>query len=294
MPVAPLRVRRPSDGGWREIPATPGTWVLGGLAAADVLAVGPGLHLELPDSGEADLNLPALLAALRATPDRVVTLAHGGGARGWIGAAAPGGPPRTLKGAWRPSTALLDRDGTINVDRHYLADPAGVELLPGAAQGLRRLQEAGVALVVITNQSGIAAGRITPAGLVAVHARLEALLAAEGVRLTGLYACPHGPDDGCPCRKPSDLLARRAAADHGLDLTRSVVVGDKASDLALGRRLGVPTFLVTSGYGQATLAAGTVVPDFVIDDLDALARICTHPAGVPRAATPSEGASDAR
>ncbi|HMV33649.1 MAG TPA: hypothetical protein PKA50_16135, partial [Gemmatimonadales bacterium] len=93
-----------------------------------MLAVGPGLHLELPDSGEAELNLPALLAALRATPARVVTVGGVGGARGWLGAVAPARPPRPLEGALRPTTALLDRDGTINVDRHYLADPAGVEL----------------------------------------------------------------------------------------------------------------------------------------------------------------------
>ncbi|HMV34000.1 MAG TPA: HAD-IIIA family hydrolase, partial [Gemmatimonadales bacterium] len=124
------------------------------------------------------------------------------------------------------------------------------------------------------------------AALGAVRARLEKLLEEAGVQLTGTYACLHGPDEGCPCRKPSDLLARQAAAEHGLDLGRAIVVGDKASDLALGHRLGVPTFLVTSGYGQATLAARAVVPDFVVDSLEAVARICTHPAGVPRTLSP--------
>ena len=287
------RLRHPPDGPWRAAASAEPALAASGVLAADLAATGPGLHLELPPLGAGLANLPALLAALRATPDRAVALDGPGAPRAWLGAGPPAAPTRYLGGALHPTTALLDRDGTINLDRHYLADPAGVELLPGAAPGLRRLQNAGLALVVITNQSGVAAGRITPPQLAAVRARLEALLGDAGVRLTGTYACTHGPDDGCPCRKPSDRLARQAAAEHRLDLTRSVVVGDKASDLALGRRLGVPTFLVTSGYGQATLAAREVLPDFVVDDLEALARICTHPAGIPRAATPSEGASDA-
>lgn len=287
------RLRHLPDEPWRPVDASEPSLARAGVCPADLEATGPGLHLEFPAAESAPANLPALLAALRATPERVVALGESRGPRAWLGPEPPAVPVRYLAGALSPTTALLDRDGTINVDRHYLADPAGVELLPGAAAGLRRLQAAGVALVVITNQSGVAAGRITPPQLAAVRARLEALLADAGVRLTGTYTCLHGPDDGCACRKPSDLLARQAAAEHGLDLAHAIVVGDKGSDLALGHRLGVPTFLVTSGYGQATLAARAVTPDFVVDDLDAAARICTHPAGVPRALSPSEGVTDA-
>lgn len=280
------RFRHLPDGAWHEASAAEPALAAPGVRPADLAAAGPGLHLELPPGGVGSANLPALLAAVRATPDRVVALEGTDAPRAWLGAEPPGAAPRRLGGALRPTTALLDRDGTINVDRHYLADPAGVELLPGAARGLRLMQEAGVALVVITNQSGVAARRITLAALGAVRGRLEELLGEAGVQLTGTYACIHGPDEGCPCRKPSDLLARQAAAEHGLDLGRAIVVGDKASDLALGHRLGVPTFLVTSGYGQATLAARAVVPDFVVDSLEAVARICTHPAGVPRTLSP--------
>lgn len=280
------RLRHLPDEPWRAVDASEPSLARAGVCPADLEATGPGLHLEVPAPESAPANLPALLAALRATPDRVVTLEGIDAPRAWLGAQPPATAPRRLGGALRPTTALLDRDGTINVDRHYLADPAGVELLPGAAAGLRRLQEAGVALVVITNQSGVAAGRITPAALAAVRASLEGLLGEAGVRLTGTYACIHAPDDGCACRKPSDRLAHQAATDHGLDLGRAIVIGDKASDLALGHRLGVPTFLVTSGYGQATLAAREVLPDFLVDNLEAMARICTHPAGVPRTLSP--------
>ena len=138
-----------------------------------------------------------------------------------------------------------------------------------------------------------AAARLTSAERSRYSRTLPASGDSAGIRLTGTYTCLHGPDDGCACRKPSDLLARQAAAELGLDLAHAFVVGDKASDLGLGHRLGVPTFLVTSGYGQATLAARAVTPDFVVDDLDAAARICTHPAGVPRALSPSEGVTDA-
>ncbi len=165
---------------------------------------------------------------------------------------------------------LLDRDGTLIVERHYLADPAGVELLPGAAEGLRRMRESGLALVVVTNQSGIARGYLDEDALGAIHARMEALLAAEGVVLDGIFHCPHLPDAGCECRKPLAGLAQQAAAALGFTLSRSFVVGDKACDIGLGRRLGVPAILVTTGHGARELEAG-VTADAVAPDLAAAA-----------------------
>src|SRR5262249_8146496 len=106
---------------------------------------------------------------------------------------------------------LIDRDGTINVERNYIADPALLQLYPHTAAGLRELRAGGVGLAVVTNQSGIARGKITPAQLEQVHARLRELLAAEGVKLDGIYVCPHGPDDGCDCRKPLPGMVIRAA-----------------------------------------------------------------------------------
>lgn len=136
--------------------------------------------------------------------------------------------------------AFLDRDGTLIRDAHYLADPAKVELLPGVTAALAQLAAAGFALVVVTNQSGIARGLLTEAEYEAVRQRLDALLAAEGVTLTASYHCPHEPERSgpCECRKPGTLLYRRAAADHGLDLTRSVFLGDRWRDVAPGRALG--------------------------------------------------------
>ena len=168
---------------------------------------------------------------------------------------------------------VLDRDGTLNVEVHYLSHPDQVELLPGVADGLRALRSAGCRLVVVTNQSGIARGYFDEERLAAIHARLRALLAESGVTLDAIYHCPHLPDDGCACRKPGPLLVERAAADLGFDETSVFVVGDKPCDMDLGRGLGVPTILVRTGYGAAHEAAGDAAADFVVDDLPAAARV---------------------
>lgn len=149
--------------------------------------------------------------------------------------------------ALRPA-AFLDRDGTLIHDAHYLRDPALVRLLPDIAAPLTRLQQAGFALVVITNQSGIARGLLTEQDYIAVRERLDALLAAEGVTLDGSYHCPHEPERSgpCECRKPGTLLHRRAAHDLALDVTRSVFIGDRFRDVAPARALGGRGILVPS------------------------------------------------
>lgn len=136
------------------------------------------------------------------------------------------------------AAVFLDRDGTLIVDRGYLAEPDGVEFLPGALEGLRRLAQAGFPLVIASNQSGIGRGLFEPEALDAVHARLEALLADAGLRLAGTYYCPHAPSDGCSCRKPAPGMLLRAAEELDLALDRSWIVGDKASDVEAGRRAG--------------------------------------------------------
>jgi histidinol-phosphate phosphatase family protein len=150
---------------------------------------------------------------------------------------------------------FLDRDGTLIQDRHYLRDPADVELLPGVGEALRRFVAAGYAPVVITNQSGIARGLLTEADYEAVDARMDALLAAEGVTLAGAYFCPHHPDfphggvTACDCRKPGAGLHRRALRELGLDPERSVFIGDRWRDLEPADRLGAGTrILVPSAY----------------------------------------------
>lgn len=141
--------------------------------------------------------------------------------------------------------AFLDRDGTIIRDGHYLADPAGVELLAGAADALRTLVKAGYGLVVVSNQSGIARGIIAPAAHEAVHARFVEVLAAEGIELAAAYYCAHGPDDGCACRKPRPGMIQRAVAEHGFVAAESLMVGDKLSDVQAGRAAGCTTVLLS-------------------------------------------------
>lgn len=166
---------------------------------------------------------------------------------------------------------LLDRDGTIIVEKNYLSTVDGVELLPGAVEGLRRLQDAGFGLIVVTNQSGIARGKLTLDTLAEIHAELRRLLAAGGVRIDAFYCCPHVPEDHCECRKPKPLLAFRAASDFGFDLGRSFVIGDKPADIDLGRNCGAHTVLVRTGYGREFEAAGFTA-DFTADDLVEAAR----------------------
>ena len=116
---------------------------------------------------------------------------------------------------------LLDRDGTLIVEKNYLSDPDQVELIPGAAAGLRRLAGCGLGLVVLTNQSGIGRGFFDEAKLAEIHQRLTGLLRTERVELDGIYFCPHHPDQACGCRKPQPELALRAAAELGFDAARA-------------------------------------------------------------------------
>lgn len=141
--------------------------------------------------------------------------------------------------ATRPA-AFLDRDGTIIVDVDYPSRPEDVRLLPGAAAAVRRLNDAGVPTVVVTNQSGIARGLLDEAAYQRVRARLDELLAAEGAHLDASYHCPHHPDFdiACACRKPGTELYERAARALGLDHSRSLFVGDRLRDVLPTRSLG--------------------------------------------------------
>ena len=170
---------------------------------------------------------------------------------------------------------LLDRDGTIIVERHYLSKPEQVELLPGAVEGLKQMTELGYGLAVVTNQSGVGRGYFDLAALHAIHERLHELLAVEGVKLDGLYYCPHLPEDICDCRKPAVGMLLRAAAELSFRPEESVVVGDKACDVDLGRAVGATTVLVRTGYGARQEAEGTAA-DYVVDDLRGAAGILSR------------------
>lgn len=159
---------------------------------------------------------------------------------------------------------LLDRDGTINVDKHYISRPEQVELLPGAAAGLKELSRLGLGLIVITNQSGIGRGYFDEPSLHAVHERLQMLLREADVSLDAIYYCPHDPSEGCECRKPAAGLIRQAVADFSFDPSEAFVVGDKSSDIELGQAVGATTLYV----GETILEpVGGVQPDHEVRDL---------------------------
>jgi len=151
----------------------------------------------------------------------------------------------------RPAV-FLDRDGTIMGERHYLADPEGVELMPGAVDAMRDLREGGFAIVIVTNQAGIARGLYSLEDYKAVAARLDDVLAAAGVSVDGTWFCPHHPDGTgpCECRKPGTGMHREAAEKLGLDVEASYYVGDKRSDVLPAAELGGRGILVRTGYGM--------------------------------------------
>lgn len=140
--------------------------------------------------------------------------------------------------------AFLDRDGTLMRDTGYPGRPEEVDLLPGAAAGLRRLNESGIPVIVITNQSGIGRGLLSAEDFHAVQTELERQLAASGARLDAVYHCPHAPLADCECRKPGGALFERAARDRGISLARALFVGDRARDIAFGLAAGGVGFLV--------------------------------------------------
>ena len=134
--------------------------------------------------------------------------------------------------------ALLDRDGTLIVDRTYLSKPCDMQILPRAAEGLRELRSLGFGLLIVTNQSGIGRGLFGADQLDAIHERLKTELLEQGVVIDGTYVCPHRPDDSCQCRKPQVGLVEQARADFGFRTERCVVIGDKPCDWELAERIG--------------------------------------------------------
>ena len=144
---------------------------------------------------------------------------------------------------------FLDRDGTLNVkapDGEYITSPAGLRLLPGAAEAVRRLNEAGLFIAVVTNQRGIARGLVSLHAHAQIMARLVVLLAQHRAHVDAAYTCPHETGT-CDCRKPAPGLLLRAAIEHpDLDLRQSVIVGDAESDVEAGRRVGIRTIRLSA------------------------------------------------
>ena len=166
---------------------------------------------------------------------------------------------------------ILDRDGTMVVDRHYLSDPDGLSFLPGAAEGLRSMYEQGWRLIVISNQSGVGRGMFSIENLRQMNARLEQMVLQAGARLEGIYFCPHRPEEQCTCRKPGTQLMLDAATELGFEPRRAIVIGDKASDVEFGRNSGATTMLISDDARSAKARAAHA--DFVVGDLREAALI---------------------
>jgi len=166
---------------------------------------------------------------------------------------------------------FVDRDGTLNVNIDYLADPEGYRLYPGSAEGLRLLHEKGFLIIVVTNQSGIGRGLFDQKTLGMIHDRMRSDLAKGGASIDALYFCPHTPEDKCACRKPGTAMFERAIKEHGIDPKRSFVVGDMRMDIEAGRKIGARTALVPEPHNrQKTLKemeGWGFRPDFVGKDL---------------------------
>jgi D-glycero-D-manno-heptose 1,7-bisphosphate phosphatase len=170
------------------------------------------------------------------------------------------------------AAVFLDRDGTLIREVGYLSDPDAVELLPGVVRALRNLSEAGIPMVVVSNQSGVGRGMFTASQVHAVMARLRRRLREHGVELTSVRFCPHRPDENCACRKPRPGLLELAAEDLHLSLRHSLTVGDKRIDAEVGRNAGGRGVLLRTGYGreeEARLDPASWRPDRVCDDLAA-------------------------
>lgn len=178
----------------------------------------------------------------------------------------------------RPA-AFLDRDGTIVVDPGYLRDPATVALIPGAAEALIKLRQAGLVVVVVTNQSGIARGIIDWDDYHAVAAEIDRRLAQEGAGIDATFVCPHHPavTGPCECRKPGLAHYTAAAARFDLDLTRSVWVGDRLTDLEPARPFGGRGILVETGDGRQHRDAAREAGFAVVADLGAAVALALEP-----------------
>ena len=175
---------------------------------------------------------------------------------------------------------FLDRDGVINENRaDHVTTWADFVPVHGALAGVRALSRLGLPIFVVTNQAIVGRGIITAEALDDLHARMRRLISAHGGQISGVYACPHRPEDDCGCRKPRPGLFRRAAHEHGLDLSQSYYVGDALTDVAAGQVAGCTTVVVRTGRGLAQILCQQAQPYsgyYVARDLLHAARFIAH------------------
>ncbi|MBI5644190.1 MAG: D-glycero-beta-D-manno-heptose 1,7-bisphosphate 7-phosphatase [Deltaproteobacteria bacterium] len=167
----------------------------------------------------------------------------------------------------RKLAVFLDRDGTINEDPGYLYKPDELVMIGGAAKAIKELNAASIKVIIVSNQSGVGRGYFTDADVEAVNEKLMRLLAVEGASIDAIYYCNHHPDTACQCRKPNTGMMEQASLEHGIDITRSYVVGDKGSDVELAKQAGAKSVLVLTGKGGSELKTLKRPADCVAKDL---------------------------
>lgn len=178
---------------------------------------------------------------------------------------------------------FLDRDGTINVEKDYLYKAEEFEFIGGAPEAIRLLNEAGWFVAVVSNQSGVARGYYTEEDVEILHRHIAAELLKSGARVDAWYYCPHHPQGRgsyslpCRCRKPLPGMLIEAAKRHHIELSSSVMIGDKLADMEAGSAAGCRTILVRTGYGadhESSVPPGVEVFDDILTAVRALAQPC--------------------
>ncbi|MEK6776617.1 MAG: D-glycero-beta-D-manno-heptose 1,7-bisphosphate 7-phosphatase [bacterium] len=178
------------------------------------------------------------------------------------------------------AAVFLDRDGTLNEEVGYLSHPEDLVLIPGSGDAVRRINQSGMAAVVVSNQSGLARGYFDEAALSLIHDRLRGELAKFGASLDGIFFCPHHPEGEveeyrieCACRKPWTGLMDQAVFDLDINLAASYMVGDHIKDIQMAARAGIRSVMVLTGHGQEEWdkadEAGRSLPTHVAPDLAA-------------------------
>jgi len=167
---------------------------------------------------------------------------------------------------------FIDRDGTINTNVPYCRRPEDFELLPGAAEGIKLLNEHGFKVVMVTNQSGLGRNYFTGEMLAMIHEKMRRELAENGAYIDAIYYCPHHPDDGCECRKPSPKMVFQAAQDLNIELPQSWFIGDSHTDIMTGDNAGCKTVLITTDDKDNVSSRDTRRPDYTSSSIIAAAR----------------------
>lgn len=162
---------------------------------------------------------------------------------------------------------FIDRDGVINQDLgKYVTKPEEFFLLDGVLEALKKLNKSGYKMIIITNQGGIGKGLYSEKDVEEIHKKMYGLLGIEGIKIDGIYYCPHHPKESCDCRKPRLGMVIKAIKEHNIDPKKSFFIGDKTSDVKAGKDAGCRTFLVKTGYAGHDKIYD-VKPDFVVSDI---------------------------